>query len=383
MGLSSNRRFPREAGMTRGRVRRGAATAAVATSMLASGFVLASCGGTSESGGGGSDEPLIGFSLRFIAGNSWLQTLAQGADVEAKRLGYRVEAQDGRGDARTQVQQMRTFIAKGAKAIIIEPIDERGLAAGIEAANRAGIPVVAVNDRVAPDLAEKLACNVHDDAFKLGELVGQKVAEEVAKQHKPSETIKLYIMAILPKEPLTAQREEGFMKGYNDYFAEHPGPKTVRVPNGYGSALPDETLPVMRDKLSGNPDVDVIFNLTDTVHGAVMQPIKEAGLVSADENDSKVIMGSFDGRMPVVKSMAQKPGYPIVADALNQPASQAVLAVRAAVAAAKGEKPDCPGTPPTATLPSQILTKDNAKSFINADLAFAASDEFVSADAGK
>jgi ribose transport system substrate-binding protein len=367
-------------------MRRRAMAMAVAAS-VAGGLVVAGCGGSDGGGGGGgggsSEKPLIGFSLRFIAGNSWLQTLAQGADVEAGKLGYRVEAQDGRGDAREQVQQMKTFIAKGAKAIIIEPIDERGLAAGIEAAERAGVPVVAVNDRVAPDLAAKIACNVHDDAFALGEMVGAKVAEEVAKKHKPGETIKLYIMAILPKEPLTAQREEGFMKGYNDYFAEHPGPKTVRVPNGYGSALPDETLPVMRDKLSGNPDVDVIFNLTDTVHGAVMQPIKEAGLVSADENESKIIMGSFDGRMPVVESMAQKPGYPIVADALNQPASQAVLAVRAAVAAAKGEKPDCPGTPPTATLPTQIVTKANAKSFINPDLAFAASDEFVSGDAGK
>jgi ABC-type sugar transport system substrate-binding protein len=87
--------------------------------------------------------------------------------------------------------------------------------------------------------------------------------------------------------------------------------------------------------------------------------------------------------MPVVEAMVQKPGYPIVADALNQPASQAVLAVRAAVAAVKGEDTGCTGTPPTATLPSQIVTKENAKDFINPNLAFAASDEFVSGDAGK
>jgi ribose transport system substrate-binding protein len=348
--------------------------------------VAAGCGGDTQEGGGSAaadggggsgEKPLIGFSVRFIAGNSWLQEVADGAKREGERLGYTVEALDGKGDPVRQVQQMKTFISRGAKAILIEPIDQRALSSGILAAKKAGIPVIAVNDLVSPDLATQIDCNVHDDGPKTAELVGQEVAKAVAKKFGPGDTVKLYIMAILPHEPLTMGREKGFMKGYNDYFAANPGPKTVRIENGYGSAIPDKTLPVMRDKLAGNPDVDVIFSMTDTVHGAVMQPLIQAGLVSRDQNESKVIVGSFDARMEVVKGMAEKPGYPVVASGLDQPFAQAVLAMQAAHAAIKGEKPNCPGTPPTALVPPGVVTKDNAADYVNDNLTFAADGKYV------
>jgi ribose transport system substrate-binding protein len=354
-------------------------------SMASAGALVAGCGGadgggTSTSGGSGASggtKPLIGFTVRFIAGNSWLQEVADGAKREGARMGYDVEALDGRGDPVKQNQQIQTFISRGAKAILVEPIDARALSSGILAAKKAGIPVVAVNDLLAPELANQVACNVHDNGPKTAELVGQEVAKEVAKQYKPGQTVKLYIMAILPHEPLTTGREEGFMKGYNDYFKSHPGPKTVRIANGYGSAIPDKTLPVMRDKLAGNPDLKVMFSMTDTVHGAVMQPLIQAGFVGRDQNSSKVIVGSFDARMEVVKGMAEKPGYPVVASGLDQPFAQAVLALRAADAAIKGKQPDCPGTPPTALLPSGVVTKANAKDFVNPSLAFAADGQYV------
>lgn len=334
-------------------------------------------GGTSSAAAGSGEKPLIGFTVRFISGNSWLQEVADGAKREGERLGYNVEALDGRGDPVVQNQQIQTFISRGAKAILVEPIDARALSSGVLAAKRAGIPVIAVNDLLAPDLAKQIACNVHDNGPKTAELVGAEVAKAVGEKYGPGDTVKLYIMSILPDEPLSLGREEGFMKGYNDYFKANPGPKTVRVPNGYGSAIPDKTLPIMRDKLAGNPDIKVMFSMTDTVHGAVMQPLIQAGLVGRDENSSKVIVGSFDARMEVVQGMANKPGYPVVASGLDQPFAQAVLALRAADAAIKGEKPDCPGSPPTAILPSGVVTKENAKEYVNPDLAFAADGEYV------
>jgi ribose transport system substrate-binding protein len=363
--------------------------AVLAALALTVGAVAAGCSGGDGNGGGSgavggagasSDngkKPLIGFTVRFIAGNSWLQEVADGAKREGARMGYDVEALDGKGDPVRQNQQIQTFIARGAKAILVEPIDARALSSSILAAKRAGIPVVAVNDLLAPELANQVACNVHDNGPKTAELVGREVAKAVGEKYKPGQTVKLYIMAILPHEPLTTGREQGFMKGYNDYFKEHPGPNTVRITNGYGSAIPDKTLPVMRDKLAGNPDVKVIFSMTDTVHGAVMQPLIQAGFVGRDQNSSKVIIGSFDARMEVVKGMAENPGYPVVASGLDQPFAQAVLALRAADAAIKGKTPDCPGTPPTAILPSGVVTKANAKDFVNPSLAFAADGQYV------
>src|ERR1700712_201350 len=137
-------------------------------------LLLSAC--SRPGGSASSDKPLIGVSVRFIAGNSWLSTLAKGAVSTAKAEGYSVETADAQGDASTQIQQMKTFINKGAKAIIIEPVGDRNVAAGIEAAKKAGIPVVVVNDRVTPQLAKEVACNVYDNGYETAKQVGSRTA---------------------------------------------------------------------------------------------------------------------------------------------------------------------------------------------------------------
>ncbi|MCW2840938.1 MAG: rbsB [Aeromicrobium sp.] len=334
-------------------------------------MLTAACG---RSGGdASSDKPLIGVSIRFIAGNSWLSTLAKGAETTAKAEGYRVEMADAQGDASTQIQQMKTFINKGAKAIIIEPVGDRNVAAGIEAAKKAGIPVVVVNDRVTPELAKEVACNVYDNGYETARQVGARAAAAAAEKFGKSEPIKLYIQALFPQELVTEQREEGFMKGWDEYFAENPGYETERVPNNYGEALPDKTLDAMRNVVSANPDINVIFNQTDVVMGSITEALRAADLMTSD-GQSDVIIAGFDGGMDVVKAMATDKGTPVVASGLNQPAKQSGYAVQEAIAAIK-QKPtgECEGSPATRVLPPQIVTPDNASEFVDDKLEFAGS----------
>jgi ribose transport system substrate-binding protein len=337
------------------------------------GIALSGCGGASQGASGASaDQPLIGLSMRFIAGNSWLSTLSSGAVEAGKAKGYDVEAVDAQGNASQQLQQMQTFINKGAKAIIIEPVGDRSVAAGIAAAKRANVPVIVVNDQVAPELATEVACNVHDDGSATAEQVGAETAAVAAQRFADKKSIKLYIQAIFAQELVTESRENGFMKGWNGYFAANPGPTTDRIPNNYGEALPDKTLTAMRNVVSGNPDVNVIFNQTDVVMPAVMEALKGANLADQDGKTDIVIAG-FDGGTNVIKAMAEDQAYPVVADGLNQPATQAAHAVDEAIAAATGKPTgQCPGNPPTRLLPAVVATPENASTFVS-DLAFAGS----------
>lgn len=319
----------------------------------------------------GAEKPFIGISMRFIAGNSWLSTLSQSAVDAATKQGYRAQAVDAQGDAARQIQQMKTFINQGAKAIIIEPVEDQGVAAGIEAAKKAGVKVVVVNDLVSAELAKQVACNVHDDGGATAKLVGEETAKVVASRKPAGSTIKLYVQALFPQELVTETRENGFMAGWNDYFSTHPGYKTVKVPDNYGSALPDKTLTAMRNVLAGNPDIDVIFNETDVVMPSVKEALKGAGLMSPD-GSTKITIASFDGGMDVVQDMATNPNTPVVADGLNEPPTQAADAVAEAIAAIKGTKTgQCPGNPPTRILPPNIATPSNAKSLVNPNLKFA------------
>jgi ribose transport system substrate-binding protein len=334
--------------------------------------VLSSCGSLP---GRGADEskPLIGLSMRFIAGNTWLSTMSGAAVKDGEKKGYNVEAVDAQGSAARQIQQMQTFINKGAKAIIIEPVEDRGVAAGINAAKKAGVPVVVVNDRVAPDLATKVACNVFDDGGATAEKVGAETAKVVAGRHPKGSSVKLYIQALFPQELVTQTREEGFLKGWNGYFAANPGITTVRVPNNYGQALPDKTLTSMRNVLAAHPDIDVIFNQTDVVMGAVKEALKGAGRLKAD-GSSDVVIAGFDGGMDVIEDMATNPKSPVVADGLNQPPTQASYAVDEAIAALKGEKTgQCTGSPANRVLPPVVATPATAKDYVDPSVAFAGS----------
>lgn len=346
-----------------------AMTCAVAICSLS----LAACGRESSSAGGDADQPLIGVSVRFIAGNAWLSTLADGAVTAGEARGYRIETADAQGDATTQIAQMKTFINKGAEAIIIEPVGDRNVAAGIAAAEQAGVPVVVVNDRVSEELAKQVACNVYDDGFATAKKVGAETAAIAASKLPQDEPIDLYIQALFPQELVTEQRESGFMEGWNGYFEEHPGFTTNRIPNNYGEALPDKTLEAMRNVVAGNPDIDVVFNQTDVVSGSVTEALKGADLMDSS-GSSEVIIAGFDGGMDVIKDMADNPESPFVATGLNQPAKQSGYAVEEAIAAITGEATgECEGSPATRILPPEIVTPDNAAEYVDEDLAFAGS----------
>jgi ribose transport system substrate-binding protein len=319
------------------------------------------------------DKPLIGLSMRFIAGNSWLSTMADGAKTSAESKGYSLEAVDAQGDAQTQIQQMQTFINKGAKAIIIEPVGDRNVAAGINAAVLANIPVIVVNDRVNEELAAKVACNVHDDGEATASLVGAISAAAAVTKKGENGTINLYIQALFPQELVTQSRENGFMAGWESELKKHPGLTTNRIPNNYGEALPDKTLTAMRNVLAGNPNVDVIFNQTDVVMPAVMEALKGSGLIDQSGNGDVTIAG-FDGGMDVIKSMTVE-GSLVVANGLNQPALQAAYAVDEAIAAILGEKTgECGGSPATRILPPLVVTPENASEFVNDKIAFAGTE---------
>src|SRR6476620_4923723 len=125
--------------------RRLGSAAKLAVLGLASVLVSTGCAAGAPASGSDNGKPLIGFTSRFISGNTWLEALSRQVQTHGKELGYDVEALDARGSAQTQIQQMQTFITRGADAIILEPIDDRSVAAGVEAAIKAGIPLIVVN----------------------------------------------------------------------------------------------------------------------------------------------------------------------------------------------------------------------------------------------
>lgn len=345
---------------------RAARTVAVVAALGAGAAGLSACGSSESSGAtasGKKDCPLIGFTNRFVSANAWLATLSKGFQDAGKGAGVCTRVLDANGDIATQVSQIKTLISLRAKAVVIEPINNTGLAGSIQALKKAGIPIIIVNDSVVPEQAKQVVCNLHDDAFGNAKLVGKSVAEATFARFPGQKTIKFWINSIFPHEIASDTREAGFMAGWNEFWKAHPDVKLVRVPDQYGKALPTVDLPIVRNVLVANPDLNAMFNMTDLTADAVITALRQTGRITPS-GQSKIVIGGFDGNTKVLKMMMDKPDFGYVSSALNQPQVVGAMALQEAVAAVKGKPPvDCKGSPATRVLAAGVATTKDAKKY--------------------
>jgi len=304
---------------------------------------------------------VIGLSQRRVAGSDWWKTLIAGITTEGQRLGVKVLVSDAGGDTVRQNADVQTFITRDVDGVIMNANDPRGVSSSVMALKRAGIPLVEVNSNLDPSLAPDTYCYVAEDQVATGAKAGKIIAQEVAERFKPSETIKLAIIGGYPGDVISDLRKQGFLEGYNGYFAHHSGPKTVVLPMRYGHWLPDQALGPMRDIATANPDLRVVFSESDVMQAGIEQGLKQAGIWN------HILEGSYDGQMSTVKEMLDDPNGPIRADASNQPWDQGVEAMKMIVAAVKKEPQAsvCPGG--THYIDTVVVTPQNAKQYYHAD----------------
>jgi ribose transport system substrate-binding protein len=307
-------------------------------------------------------EIVIGFSQRRVAGSDWYKTLVAGATSEAEKLGVKIRVTDAGGDTVRQNSDVQTFITQGVNGVILNANDPRGVSASVQALKKAGIPLVAVNSNLDPSLAEDTFCYVAEDQVATGAKAGKAMAEEVGKKYKPSDSIKLVIIGGYPGDVISDLRKDGFLKAYNDYFKDHPGPKTTVLPMRFGHWLPDQALAPIRDVATANPDLKVVYSESDVMQAGIEQGLKQAGVW----ND--ILEASYDGQMSTIKEMMDNPNGPIRCIASNQPWDQGVTAMDMIVAAVKGDKSACPGG--THYVDTVLVTPENAKTYHRPDKSY-------------
>ncbi|MEU0811322.1 sugar ABC transporter substrate-binding protein [Streptomyces sp. NPDC005970] len=154
--------------------------AAVATVLaLALGSTAAGCGGRPAGGRGGGR---VGVVVPFLTSPFW-QAYNQDIPRQAAAQGVRVlPTVNSNGDAGQQITDVQTLLSEGVKGLVVSPIDSAAIVPGLRAAQRAHVPVVAVD--VAPRSGKvamvvradnraygRKACQVLGRAVKTGKVV--------------------------------------------------------------------------------------------------------------------------------------------------------------------------------------------------------------------
>lgn len=307
---------------------RAAAAAFFATTALAASAAMA------------ADKPhKIGFMI-WNASVPFYSNLIKGAQSTASKLGADVDIQSGNGDLSTEISVVQQFIAQNVDMILVTPSNAKGIVPVIKQANAAGIPVIAVNNRVDTSTGAEIVTFVGVDDFTFGQKQGELLAQAVGENGK--------VAYIIGKLGTSAQIDR--KAGLLDTLKAHPGIKIIEEQSADWDNA--KALAVTQDFLSRFPagSLDAILDQgPEGVTGANF--LKQSG-----RTDVKFILGDY----PADVRNAIKSGA--VHGTVNQdPAPQGVAAIEDAVHWLKGEKDKVQA--PNHYLELPIVTKDNVEQF--------------------
>ncbi|WP_368496917.1 sugar ABC transporter substrate-binding protein [Herbiconiux sp. A18JL235] len=359
MITSSRRRFT-------GRLVTGAAVLAV--SALALTGCRAGGGPASDEDKASGDGLVIGWSQRGISGSDWWKTLVEGGQAEADKIGARIELLDANGDTVRQNADVQTLITKGVDVVVMNANDPIGVGPSVQALKDAGIPLVTVNSNLDESLVPDMFCYVAEDQEYTGSLAGEVAANKALEKFGDTGQIKIVGIGGFPGDVLSDLRFNGFMEGYQKVMDAHPGIQTTKLDTKYGEWKPDKALAPIRDVATANPDLKIVYSMSDVMNGGVVQGLQQAGIWG-----DGIILASYDGGMVSVKEMMDDPTGPLQATASNQPWDQGATAVKMALAAFNDDQSQCPDK--TLYIDTTVVTPENAADYYVADDTYVKANE--------
>jgi ribose transport system substrate-binding protein len=303
---------------------------------------------------------VIGWSQRGISGSDWWKTLVDGGQAEAEKIGARIELLDANGDTVRQNADIQTLITKGVDVVIMNANDPIGVGPSVQALKDAGIPLVTVNSNLDESLVPDMFCYVAEDQEYTGSLAGEVAATKSIEKFGDAGEVKVVGIGGFPGDVLSDLRFNGFMEGWERVMADHPGVSTVKLETKYGEWKPDKALGPIRDVATANPDLKVVYSMSDVMNGGVVQGLQQAGIWG-----DGIILSSYDGGMVSVKEMLDNPDGPLQATASNQPWDQGATAVKMALAAYNDDQSACPDK--TLFIETTVVTPENAADYYVAE----------------
>ncbi|MFI5797516.1 substrate-binding domain-containing protein [Streptomyces sp. NPDC051677] len=305
-----------------------------ATYGLAAVVTVAIVGATSflHSGGSSTANPKVGLALSTL-NNPFFVQIQSGAKAEAKKLGVDLTVTDAQNDASQQANQLQNFTSSGFDSIIVNPVDSDAASNSVKAADKAKIPVIAVDRGVNKATVDAL---VASDNVAGGELAAKTVAEKLGGAGK------IVILQGQAGTSAARERAEGFAKGLKAY----PGIQVVaQQPADFDRT---KGLDVMSNLLQAHPDVQGVIAANDEMAlGAIKALGSKAG--------KSVQVVGFDGTPDGLKAVEQGTLYASVA---QQPSQLGKIAVDNALKALQGKKVE-----ETVKVPVKVVTKENVAGF--------------------
>ncbi|MCX6136544.1 MAG: substrate-binding domain-containing protein [Ignavibacteriales bacterium] len=235
----------------------------------------------------------IGVTL-LTRGHVFYKDLEEGLRTEAAKNGYELIVTAAEFDASKQIAQIEDFITRKVDAMIVCPVDSKGIGAGIRKVNEAGIPVFTADISAQEGI---VVSHIASDNVAGGRLAGEYLAKLLNGQGA---------VAIINHPAVTSVLDR--VQGFREAIAKYPGIKIVADVAGDG--VRDKAMQVACDVLQAHPDLKGIFGINDdSALGALDATLQFKRTTIA-------IIG-YDATPPAVDAIVK--GTPLKADVIQYP----------------------------------------------------------------
>ncbi|MEU9118886.1 sugar ABC transporter substrate-binding protein [Streptomyces sp. NPDC048506] len=256
-----------------------AARAAAAAACAA--LALAACGSTKDaSAGEGGGEGKVGVVLPLLTSpfwqsyNDYVPKMATSEGVDA------LKTVNSNSDPSQQITDINNQLNQGVKGLVVAPLDSAAIAAGLDQAERKGVPVVAVD--VAPEKGKvAMVVRANNKAY------GQKACEYLGKTVKSGKVVQVMgdLASVNGRE-----RSEAFRTCVQKNY---PDLKVLEIPAKWES---DTAAAKLDTLLNANPDIKGIYLQAGGVYLApTLQTLKSKEMLKKTGEKGHIAIVSNDG----------------------------------------------------------------------------------------
>lgn len=205
-----------------------------------------------------SGKKVIGVDLYYRRDEYYVDLEATFINYGAEQ-GYEMVIQDADGDVNKQIQQVEDFITAGVDAIAIAVADPDALVDVLDRAVDQGIPVVCYDGGAN---SEKISTKVIFDYDLNGKLTGDWTVDYI--NNELGGNAKVAILDFPPSPVVCVPMADNFQKTVEAL----PGVEVVARQDGKASRT--DSMSVMENILTANPDLDIVYGINfDTGAGAL------------------------------------------------------------------------------------------------------------------
>jgi ribose transport system substrate-binding protein len=219
-------------------------------------LVVAACGGQADH----APAVTIGVTL-LTKEHEFYRQLESGLEEGAAKHGYRLVVTSGDFDLAKQQSEIDNFVVQHVSAMIVCPVDSRGIGPAIARATAAGVPVFTADIRAAgvPVIAHVGSDNIEGGriaAVYMARVLGDSGAVAVIGQ---------------PETQTGLDRQTAFVAE----IGRHPRMHVVAIVGAGG--VRDRALTVAEDVLQGHPELRGIFAINDETALGTLSAAKSHG----------------------------------------------------------------------------------------------------------